>query len=217
MWRKGLLLAVLLGLGGWMWTERSALTQEQIESWLSQMGIWAPLAYMGLYVLAAVLMLPGSVLTLLAGALFGPVWGVLWALLGATLGATLAFLTSRYLAAEWAEAKAKGVVRKVKDGVEFQGWRFVAFARLVPAIPFNLLNYALGLTRIKVWHYALTSFVAMLPAGVVYVYIGHVGREALEGNQGWLSKAALGLGLLLALSLLPLLMKRMRQGGGASS
>ena len=120
-----------------------------LEAWVQEAGIAAPLLFMLIYALAAVLFLPGSVLTLAGGALFGPVLGTFYNLTGATLGATLAFLIARYLASDWVAKKAGGRVKQLINGVENEGWRFVAFVRLVPLFPFNLLNYALGLTRLK--------------------------------------------------------------------
>ena len=82
------------------------------------------------------------------GALFGPLWGTVVNLVGGTLGAALAFLAARYLAADWVARRAGGRLRQVVEGVEAEGWRFVALVRLVPLIPFNLAKYALGLRRI---------------------------------------------------------------------
>jgi uncharacterized membrane protein YdjX (TVP38/TMEM64 family) len=113
-----------------------------LEAWVQSAGIAAPLVFMLIYALAAVLFLPGSVLTLAGGALFGPVLGTFYNLTGATLGATLAFLIARYLASDWVARKAGGRVKQLINGVENEGWRFVAFVRLVPLFPFNLLNYA---------------------------------------------------------------------------
>jgi uncharacterized membrane protein YdjX (TVP38/TMEM64 family) len=97
--------------------------------------------------------LPGAVFGLAGGALFGPVWGSLWNLIGATLGATLAFLAARYTAGDWVARRTGARLKALVEGVEAEGWRFVAFVRLVPLFPFNLLNYALGLTRIRLDHY----------------------------------------------------------------
>ena len=116
----------------WAIGHRQGFDAPAIEAAIRNMGIWAPLAYMGLYAVATVLFLPGSILGLVGGALFGPVWGVVYALLGATVGATLAFLAARYVASDWVAAKAGGRVRQLIAGVEGEGWRFVAFVRLVP-------------------------------------------------------------------------------------
>ena len=121
-------------------------------------GLAGPLLFMLIYAVATVLFLPGSVLTLAGGALFGPIWGSFYNLTGATIGAVFAFLAARYLASEWVEKKSGGRLKQLKDGVEGEGWRFVAFVRLVPLFPFNLLNYALGLTRIRFLHYLIATY-----------------------------------------------------------
>ena len=114
---------------------------------------------------------PARILSLLGGALFGPVWGTLWNLLGALLGATLAFLIARSVGAEWVAQRLGGRLRRLVEGVEAEGWRFVALMRLVPLVPFNLLNYALGLTRISLRAYILASAVCMLPGAVAYTWL----------------------------------------------
>lgn len=164
-----------------------------------------------IYALGAVFFLPGSALTLAGGALFGPVWGTLYNLTGATLGATLAFLIARYLASDWVEQKTGGRLQQLKQGVEGEGWRFVAFVRLVPLFPFNLLNYALGLTRIKLSHYLIASYVCMFPGALAYTYLGYAGREAVAGGEGLIQKAMLALALLALVAFLPRIIGRLRQ------
>jgi uncharacterized membrane protein YdjX (TVP38/TMEM64 family)/rhodanese-related sulfurtransferase len=183
-----------------------------IEAWLEDAGPLAPLLFIGLYALAAVLFLPGTVFTLAGGALFGPVLGTLWNLAGATLGAALAFLVSRHLASGWVAAHSGQLLGRLVRGVESEGWRFVAFVRLVP-FPYNLVNYALGLTRIPFGQYTLTTFFAMLPACVAFTYLGYAGREALAGGEGLVRKLVLALALLAMALFLPRLISRMRRGG----
>lgn len=150
-------------------------------------------------------------MTLAGGAMFGPVWGVLYSLAGATIGATIAFLISRYLAADWVEQKANSRVRRLKSGVEAEGWRFIAFVRLVPLLPFNILNYALGLTHIRISHYILATFFAMAPGAVAYTYIGFAGRELIAGGEGLVQKGLFAIGLLALAVFLPGFIKRLRQ------
>jgi uncharacterized membrane protein YdjX (TVP38/TMEM64 family)/rhodanese-related sulfurtransferase len=167
---------------------------------------------MAVYAVAAVLFLPGSVLTLAGGALFGPVLGTFYNLTGATIGATLAFLTARYLASDWVAAKTGGRLKQLINGVEGEGWRFVAFTRLVPLFPFNLLNYALGLTRIRLSHYLLATYTCMLPGAIAYTYLGYTGREAVGGGEGLIQKALLALALLAVVAFLPRLIGKLRRG-----
>jgi len=183
-----------------------------LETWVNDAGILAPIIFMLIYVAATVLFLPGSVITLAGGALFGPVLGTFYNLTGATLGASLAFLISRYLASDWVADKAGGKVRQLINGVEGEGWRFVAFVRLVPLFPFNLLNYALGLTKIRFLHYLIASYVFMLPGGFAYTYLGYAGREAISGGEGLIQKILIAIALLAVVAFLPRLIGNIRRG-----
>ena len=182
-----------------------------VEQWIHNAGVLAPLLFMLVYAAGAVLFLPGTVLTLAGGALFGPVLGTFYNLTGATIGAALAFLISRYLASDWVADKTGGRLKQLINGVETEGWRFVAFVRLVPLFPFNLLNYALGLTRIRFSHYLLATYICMLPGAFAYTYLGYAGREAVGGSEGLIQKALLALMLLAAVAFLPRLIGRLRK------
>lgn len=193
------------------------LTPENVSRVIGDLGPWGPVVYVAMYLIAPMLMVPGSAITLAGGALFGPVWGTLYTVIGSVGGATIAFLTARYLAGGWVESKTTGIVRQVKEGVEAEGWRFVAFVRLVPLFPFNVLNYALGLTRIPLLTYVVTSAICMFPATVGYVYLGYVGREVWAGGEDLLWKIGLGMGILAALIFLPFLLRRIYRGGTGST
>lgn len=182
-----------------------------IDARLRGLGVWAPAMFVALYAAGTLLFLPGSVLSLAGGALFGPVWGVVLNLSGATLGATLAFLTARYVAGDVVARRSGPRLRHLIGGVEAEGWRFVAMVRLVPFLPFNLLNYALGLTRIPVLPYAATSFLCMIPGAVAYTWAGHAGRGLAEQGGEALPRVLPALGLLAAMVLLPGLVRRLRR------
>jgi uncharacterized membrane protein YdjX (TVP38/TMEM64 family)/rhodanese-related sulfurtransferase len=191
---------------------RDQFDSAALETWIRDAGPVAPLLFMLIYALAAVLFLPGSVLTLAGGALFGPVLGTLYNLTGATLGATLAFLIARYLASDWIARKTGGRVKQLINGVEGEGWRFVAFVRLVPLFPFNLLNYALGLTRLRLLHYIIATYLFMLPGAIAYTYLGYAGREAVAGGEGMIQKGLLALALLAVVAFLPRVIGNLRRG-----
>jgi len=206
-----LLAALLVGIGA------AAVYHEHfsgaaMQDWAQSAGVAAPLIFMTLYVVATVLFLPGSVLTIAGGALFGPVWGSFYSLTAATLGASLAFLVARYLASDWVTRKAGGRLKQLIEGVEAEGWRFVAFVRLVPLFPFNLLNYALGLTRIRLSHFIVATYVCMLPGALAFTYLGFAGREAAAGSEGSIRNGLLALGLLALIVFLPRLISRARRG-----
>jgi uncharacterized membrane protein YdjX (TVP38/TMEM64 family) len=200
--RRFVLLAVLLtGIAcAFLW--RHHLTVSQIQGVVAGLGPWGPVVFMLLYAVGPAFLVPGLPFDLAAGILFGPVWGSVYSLLGATVGATIAFLGARTVGRQWTEEKLSGPLKKIKEGVDKGGWEFVAFVRLVPVIPFNLLNYALGLTRIGLVPYVLASFVFMAPATVVYVYAGWAGGEAIAG-EGTLSQTAIR--VLVALTALGVL------------
>ena len=209
--RIGLLLILVAGIAVAV-VYRDRFDVAALERWIQDAGIWAPLLFMAVYALAAVLFLPGTLLTLTGGALFGPVLGTLYNLTGATIGATLAFLIARYLASDWIAERTGGRLKQLINGVEDEGWRFVAFTRLVPLFPFNLLNYALGLTRIKLSHYLLATYTCMLPGAMAYTYLGYAGREAVGGGEGLIQKALLALALLAVVAFLPRLIGKLRRG-----
>lgn len=205
-----LLAIAVVGMVAAAYMYRDRLDTAALEQWVTSAGIAGPLVFMGIYALGTVLFLPGSVLTLAGGALFGPVAGTFYSLTGATLGAVLAFLIARYLAQGWVAHKASGRMKQLLDGVDAEGWRFIAFVRLVPLFPFNLLNYALGLTRIRLLHYILASYLFMLPGAFAYTYLGYAGREAVAGGEGLIQKYLLALALLAFVAFLPRLVKRWR-------
>ena len=206
-WLLGLMLVVAVGVAIAL---RDRFDAAALQAWVEGAGAAGPLLFMAVYALATVLFLPGSVITLAGGVLFGPVWGTVYNLTGATIGAALAFLIARYLAAGWVTQRTGGRMKQLVDGVEQEGWRFVAFVRLVPLFPFNLLNYALGLTRIRFWHYVLASYLFMLPGAIAYTWLGYAGREALAGGQGMIRNILIALALLASVAFLPRLIKRLR-------
>lgn len=164
--------------------------------------------FVGMYAVATVLFLPGGLLTLAGGAMFGTLPGALYSLTGATAGATLTFLLARYLASDWVAAQLHAKLPTWMQGFESEGWKFVALVRLVPIIPFNALNYALGLTRIKLSHYAWASFVFMLPGALAYSYLGHIGREAAAGRADLIRTIFIAIGLISLMSLLSMFIKK---------
>jgi uncharacterized membrane protein YdjX (TVP38/TMEM64 family)/rhodanese-related sulfurtransferase len=203
----GLLVAAV---AVWLAFNRERLDPALIESAIHGLGLLAPLGHVVLFAVATILFVPGAIFGLIGGALFGPLWGAVLNLTGATLGATAAFLVARYAAADWVRRKAGGRLDHLITGVEAEGWRFVAFVRLVPLFPFNLTNYALGLTRISLKHYVIASLVCMAPGTVAYTWLGYAGREAAAGNTAAIRYGLFALALLAAIAFLPRLVRRLR-------
>jgi uncharacterized membrane protein YdjX (TVP38/TMEM64 family) len=150
-------------------------------------GFWGPLLFILLYVAACLLLLPGWILTLGAGVMFGVLKGSVLVSAGSTLGASAAFLAGRYAARGWVTRRIEGYpkFKAVDEAVAREGWKIVGLTRLSPVFPFNLLNYAFGVTKVRFWDYVLASWVGMLPGTVMYVYVGSlVGDLASLGVGG---------------------------------
>ncbi len=191
---------------------RDQLDPAAMQNWVVNAGAAAPLLFMLIYIIGTLFFFPGSILTLLGGALFGPVIGTFYNLTAATIGAMLSFLLARFLAADWVKQKTGGRLKQLLSGVENEGWRFVAFTRLVPLFPFNLLNYALGLTKISFSQYSIATYIFMLPGAVAYTYLGYIGKEAATGGEDIVQKAMLALTLLAVVAFIPRIINYLRRG-----
>jgi uncharacterized membrane protein YdjX (TVP38/TMEM64 family) len=179
-----LLAAVIILLRFWGVGEKLA----DLRAWISGLGSWGPLVFVLIYIIAVILALPGSAITIAGGALFGSVWGVVLVSISSTIGASIAFLISRYLARDF-------IVRKFSQNEKFNkldyltkkhGAIIVAITRLAPLFPFNFLNYGFGLTGVRFWTYVFWSWLCMLPGTVLYV----VGTDVIingltEGKIPW--------------------------------
>jgi len=186
------------------------LEQEALRNLIQGYGMLAPLLYMLVYTLAPALFLPGLPITIVGGLLFGPFWGVVYTITSSTMGACLAFLVSRYLARDWIERKLRSPRwKRLDEEVERHGWKVVAFTRLIPLFPFNLLNYAFGLTKVKFVHYALTTFVCMLPACIAFIVFS---SSLLDVIRGRISLSfVVGLALVVLVMLIPIVYQRRRK------
>jgi len=152
--------------------------------WVASLGSLGAVAFILLYILATVAFLPGSILTLGAGAVFGIFFGSLYVFIGATLGAIAAFLVGRYLARDWVAQKIAGnqKFKVIDQAVGKEGFKIVLLTRLSPIFPFFLLNYAYGVTGVSLKDYAIAS-VGMIPGTIMFVYIGSLaGNLATLGN-----------------------------------
>ena len=158
----------------------------ELLQWISGLGSTAPLVFIPLYVVACVLFIPGSILTLSAGFLFGVVRGSMYVSVAATVGATLAFLIGRYFARQWVAARLANYpkFKAVDEAVAREGWKIVALTRLSPVFPFNLLNYAFGLTNVGVRDYVVASWAGTLPGTILYVYLGSLAGDLTRVATG---------------------------------
>lgn len=217
-WRKvRVVLLVLAGLVALLLVGRTAGQHVgAFVQWVDGLGPLAPLLFVLGYAGATVAFIPGSILTLAAGAIFGIVEGVALVFAGAVLGSTAAFVVGRYLARDWVERRTRGDPRfdALDRSIGRQGLRLVLLLRLTPVMPYNLLNYALGLTRVRLLHY-VAGAVGMLPGTLLYVYSGRVagdvamavgGADPVVRGAGYYAVLALG---LVATAVLTIMVTRM--------
>ncbi len=182
----------------------------QLKSWIQELGPWGPVAYVFIYILAVVVAIPGSAITVAGGALFGIIKGTILVSIGATVGAGVAFIISRHFArdavASWLNKNEK--FKKLDRMTEKHGAIIVAITRLVPIFPFNLLNYGFGLTSIRFSTYIFWSWLCMLPGTVFYVAgADAVSRAIASGEIPWKTILA----TIAAALVLFLLVKRARK------
>lgn len=198
----GLFFAVrALGLDQWL---------KQIQPWIASRGAWGPLVYILVYVLATILAIPGSAVTIIGGLLFGGIYGSLYVSIGSTLGAAACFLIARYIARD-SLIKTFGqnpAFQKLENLSFKHGLWLVAITRLLPIFPFNLLNYGFGLTQVSFGTYLFWSWLCMLPGTVLYVAGTDVVFTGLsKGHVSW----PIVVIALVALGLLALLGKRAKR------
>ncbi len=173
--------------------------------WIDGLGPWSAALVIAIYVLACVLLLPGSVLTLGAGFLYGVLWATMIVSIASTLGATAAFLIGRYVARGWVSRKVaqRPGFQAVDDALGREGFKIVLLTRLSPIFPFNFLNYAFGVTQVPLWKFVLASWLGMIPGTIMYVYFGSVMGSFAQVAAGRSEKSPVewiffGAGLVIA-------------------
>jgi uncharacterized membrane protein YdjX (TVP38/TMEM64 family) len=209
----GVIVARAFGFTAYLRFENLSRLTETIEGY----GVLGPVIYIAAYVLGVVFFVPGLPMTLLGGLAFGPVRGAAYVWIAATIGAALAFLVARYglrgLVEGWVARNAR--LTRMDEAVARDGWRIVMITRLVPLFPFNLQNYAYGVTQIGFWAYLTTSAVCMIPATVAYTFAGGAlsrGGGELRRTVGYLAVAGV---LIVLVSLIPRYLERRNRAAGA--
>lgn len=183
------------------------ITTKRVFEIVGEYKYLAPLIYLLIYSIGPSVFFPSLVLTIVSGMLWGPLWGTVFAISGATIGASIPFLLSRYIFHDYVK-KVFGVHRwqKLKVLVEKNGWKVVAFTRIVPIFPFPVLNYLFGITPVPFYQYVVTSFLFMLPACVAYVYFGSsIFELILKGN---LYPLIIAIIIISFFMILPLILKK---------
>ncbi|MDP5275793.1 TVP38/TMEM64 family protein [Chengkuizengella axinellae] len=172
--KKLLLFALLVAVGITILFvfDLRRFTPENIRDFILSFGVWAPILYIFLYTVRPLIFFPAIVLTLSGGYTFGPWWGTLYDLIGATMGACLAFIIARTLGRETIERWLGDKIKKMDDISEEKGFKTILFIRLVPLIPFDVINYGAGLSKVKLKDYALATLIGILPGAFAYNYLG---------------------------------------------
>lgn len=185
---------------------------KQVVAWIDGLGPWGPVLFVLIYILATVFFVPGSALTLGAGAVFGVGLGSGLVSIGATLGATAAFLIGRYFARDFVGKKIEGnkTFAAIDEAVASGGWRIVGLTRLSPVFPFTLLNYAFGLTRVSLRDYVLASWIGMMPGTVMYVYLGSIAKAAGDRQRTPGEWSLYGIGLIATVAVTVVVTRRAR-------
>jgi len=154
-------------------------------AWIDGLGFWGPAVFIVAYIIATVALLPGSVLTLGAGAVFGLPKGFLFVSIGSTIGATAAFIVGRYFARDWVASRISGnrAFAAIDEAIADEGWKIVGLLRLSPMFPFNLLNYGCAVTKVSLRDYFLASWIGMIPGTIMWVYIGYLANVAAADDD----------------------------------
>ena len=191
------------------------LQEDRLHRFIASCGMWGPLVYLLILTIAPLLFIPAMPIIVAGGILFGPFRGVVYSVLGTSAASSLAFLVSRYLARDWVAAKISGSkLAHLDDLVARHGWKIVVFTRLIVVLPFFLLNYAFGLTRVGFWPYALATLFALLPSITATVLVSSNLLGLLRGQVSiWL---LLGVLLLMVVGLLPVIYRRVKAQQGES-
>ncbi len=205
VWLRAVLVLVAIGLvvGAGALFDFQARLHDLLHR-VQSMGSLGHGIFFAVYVTASLLLIPGSILTLGAGAIYGVVGGSILVSISSTAGATAAFLVGRYLARDWVARKIQGnaTFAAIDNAVGREGWKIVGLTRLSPVFPFTLQNYAYGLTRVRLRDYFPASWIGMLPGTVMYVYLGSlakslsaVGADCPDCERSALQWALYGVGL----------------------
>lgn len=161
-------------------------TLQNILQWIDGLGNWGSIIFIAIYIIAAILLISGAILTLGAGVIFGVVKGSIVVSIASILGATAAFLIGRYLARKWVakQIENKPKFKAIDTAVAKEGWQIVGLTRLSPVFPYVFLNYAFGITQVSLKDYFFASWIGMMPGTIMYVYIGSLAKDLATLGAG---------------------------------
>lgn len=198
------LLPIVVGLG--LWTIHIGYTEispQELSTFIQRHECCKEGIFIALHIVATVLGIPGTVMTVTGGALFGLMWGTIWSVLGATLGAIAAFWITRSMLGYWVAQRFHHhpTLKRLLRAVGQNPWQCVFLVRFAPISPFTVVNFLFGLTPIPFKPYAVGTFLGIIPGTMAYTWVGVTGVEAFSGGDRL--PLFLALGLLTVLSVLP--------------
>lgn len=173
------------------------------QNFIKSLGVFAPIAFLLVFTLAPVVFIPIIPLSITGGILFGPLMGTIYTVIGSTLGASAAFMVSRYIAKDWIDQKSHTTVKMVQTRIKDHGWKFIALSRINPLFPFNLQNYAFGITEIPFKTFFITTLLSMIPGAIAYVYLGYTGLQILADGYSIFIKIAVSLLFIILVGMIP--------------
>jgi uncharacterized membrane protein YdjX (TVP38/TMEM64 family) len=195
-----LVLLIAGTIAAWRW--RSVFDPAEAAAIIGQYSL-APAVFLALHTLASLVLIPRTLLALVAGILFGMGWGIVWAALGSLAGAAAGFLLARYINSGVVDLERVARLRPIFRRVERGGWRAVALIRLIPVLPHSVGNYGLALTQLPFMAYAFGSLIGQLPLTIAYVELGAAGERWLIGKSSWIEPTLIGLAVLSLSMLVP--------------
>ena len=198
LWIRLLLIVLVVAAVGAVVAIEELRSTEAVGSVIAATGWLGPAVFIVLHIPASLAFLPRAVMGGVAGVLFGLGWGMVWAHLGAMVGAMAGFVIARYVTHDWLQGVPRDRLAPLMARLEAGGWKAVLVARLMPVVPHALVNYGIGLTTIRIRHFALGSVIGMAPTTVAFVNLGVSGRSLFEGDWGWVAPALFGVAVLVA-------------------
>ncbi len=209
VFKRVLILGIVVAIGFFGWRHRASLSPDSLRAWISQFGAAAPFIYLCLYAINTVTLLPPiAILSLTAGLAFGPVIGFLGIMAGAMIGSAATFFIGRRLGRGFVEKRMKGKFKSLDEQLERRGFVTTLFFRLIPLVPYEVMNYAPGLSRIKFRDYWLATFLGLLPGAAVSAFFGNSLAEIKTNPKGFIIALA-ALGALIAI---PIIYLKFRKG-----
>ncbi len=184
--------------------------QMHLVQFVQSHGLWGAIIFILLHIVATMLGVPGVILTIVGGVLFGLIWGSVLSLVGATLGAMGAFWMARYLLLDWAQKRVRDrkLLCTFNQAVLQHPFSFVLIVRFAPISPFNLVNFLFGMTTIHWFPYGLGTLIGIIPGAIAYTWIGVAGNDAMHGKGPW--PLVIACACLAVLSAMPLLLRKKR-------